>query len=214
MVHNQPAVLDSELHNVADFTQRIRSQKGKIALHQLARHAVATSCEGMFTVQELRQLLPHRLIIRVIWRVDVNPTFEPGWRLMKEDRGLLSTLGILHLEKVRMLCVEILEGLHNDVRHGPFLQTTFDVVGHRFDPVLVQGLQSRDEHLTQPIRPKAIKRSLAHVDLCFVTVHLASWRDCASLTAPVVHLSTWPCLPFSTMTTLAIMRIALLSHSK
>eukprot|EP00421_Protoceratium_reticulatum_P070082 CAMPEP_0168416062 /NCGR_PEP_ID=MMETSP0228-20121227/30552_1 /TAXON_ID=133427 /ORGANISM="Protoceratium reticulatum, Strain CCCM 535 (=CCMP 1889)" /LENGTH=255 /DNA_ID=CAMNT_0008429887 /DNA_START=147 /DNA_END=910 /DNA_ORIENTATION=+ len=140
VVHDEPPVLDRELHDVADLAQRVLRQEGEVALHQLPRHSVAASREGVLTVQELCQLLPHGLVIRVVGGVDVYPAFEPGRLRHEEDRRLigLAVRRLLHYEEVRVLRVELDEALDDQLRAGPFLEPALHVVRHGLDAVLVE----------------------------------------------------------------------------
>mmetsp|Transcript_17502 Transcript_17502/g.52643 ORF Transcript_17502/g.52643 Transcript_17502/m.52643 type:complete len:335 (-) Transcript_17502:912-1916(-) len=148
VVHDEPPVLDGELNDVADLPERVRRQEVEVPLDQLARHPVTASCKRVLAVQELRERLPHDLVVGVVRGIDVNPTFEPVRLLHKEDGRLVSSslLRLLHDEEVRVLGVELHEALDNQLRALLLLQAALDVVCERLDAILIQGLQSRDEH--------------------------------------------------------------------
>mmetsp|Transcript_22064 Transcript_22064/g.41579 ORF Transcript_22064/g.41579 Transcript_22064/m.41579 type:complete len:218 (-) Transcript_22064:632-1285(-) len=206
---------------MADFTKRVVCQEPKVALHQFPRHAIAASCKRMLTVKELGELFPHDLVVGVVRRIDVHPAFEPGWRNVEEDRGLFAALWVLHIEEIGVLRIQIFKRLHNDVRDRPLFQTALDVVGHGLDTILVQGLQSGDEHLAQALGAETLQGSLAlqvHATCLFVHVHLSSRRHClAALCTPVVNLAlpaaaVLPAFPASLALVMSITSLSICVH--
>mmetsp|Transcript_104115 Transcript_104115/g.294971 ORF Transcript_104115/g.294971 Transcript_104115/m.294971 type:complete len:205 (-) Transcript_104115:1614-2228(-) len=89
VVHDESSVLDGELDDVADFSERVACKEGEVALHQLPRHAVAAPGKGVLAIEELRQLLPQGLVVRVVRRVDIYPTFEPRWFAHQKNGNLV-----------------------------------------------------------------------------------------------------------------------------
>mmetsp|Transcript_87299 Transcript_87299/g.252102 ORF Transcript_87299/g.252102 Transcript_87299/m.252102 type:complete len:231 (-) Transcript_87299:718-1410(-) len=160
MVHDQPAMLDGQLHHVADLAQGEGLQERQFALGELTSHAIATSGKGVLSVEELRELLPNLLVVGIVRGVDVHPALEPLGLLHHEDRGLIRLRAgrrLLHDEQVSVLGVEVHEALHDGLGDRTLLQATLHVVGHRLDTILVQGLQDGHQHLPHALFPHALE---------------------------------------------------------